>query len=206
MVSGSPMSAPRIESAPCELVAITASAGGLRALIALLSGLPADFPAPIAVVQHLDPHHESLLVPILARHTPLRMLQAEQAQRIEAGSVYVAPPDHHLLFSDRKTIQLTQTTAVHFVRPSADVLFESAAERFGPLLIAVILTGIGLDGAKGVRAVKRGGGRIIAQDPATSEFTGMPEAAVRTGDVDHVVALEEIAPLLSRLVRRPESS
>ncbi len=132
-----------------QVVAIAASAGGLTALATLLAGLPREFPLPLAIVQHLDPHHESRVADILARRTALRVKQAVAREPMLGGIVYVAPPDHHLLIGGGRSIKLTQTKRIHYVRPSADRLFESASRTCGAGVIAVVLTGAGRDGAEG---------------------------------------------------------
>ena len=137
---------------------------------------------------------------ILARKTSLRVKQAEDGERIAPGCVYTAPSDHHLLVGPEGTLALTSTDLVHFVRPSADILFESVAESFGSRAIAVVATGTGFDGATGVRAIKRSGGVVIVQDELSSEFFGMPGAAIDTGDVDHILPLDQIAAALTRLI------
>jgi two-component system chemotaxis response regulator CheB len=183
-----------------QIVAMAASAGGLNALSQVLAAIPADFPAPIVVVQHLDPRHRSLMATILGRRTALRVTEAKQGERAVPGTVYLAPPDHHLLIDASGVLTLTHTELVHFVRPSADLLFESAAAGFGERAIAVVLSGSGSDGTMGVRAIKKMGGTVIVQDQQTSEYYGMPGAAVQTGAVDFVLPLEEIAPALQTLV------
>ncbi len=185
---------------PLQMVAICASAGGLNALSQVLSGLPADFPVAIAVVQHLSSQFPSLLAEILSRRTQLLVKQAESGDLLLPGTVYVAPSDQHLLVNPDSTLSLSHSELVHFVRPSADLLFESAAASFKQQAIAVVLTGTGVDGAMGVRAIKEMGGTVIAQDQSTSEFFGMPEAAIKTGVVDLIVPLNEIAAALVNLV------
>jgi two-component system, chemotaxis family, protein-glutamate methylesterase/glutaminase len=195
--AGQPVPAPLF-----DIVAIAASAGGLRAISALLEFMPAEFPIPLAVVQHLDPHHRSLLVQILARRTRLQVAQAEDGLRLRAGWVYVAPPDQHFLVNADMTATLTRTELVHFVRPSADLLFESVAAAFGQRALAVVMSGTGRDGSMGVQAVKKMGGTVIVEDPATAEFAGMPEAAVRTDSADWIISLADIGPTIQRLVRQ----
>jgi two-component system chemotaxis response regulator CheB len=114
--------------------------------------------------------------------------------------VYIAPPDRHLLVEANGRLALTMSELVHFVRPSADLLFESVACSYGPGAIACVLTGSGTDGAMGVSAVKARGGMVLVQDPGTSEFSGMPEAAVATGGVDFILPLDEIAQAVIGLV------
>jgi len=185
-----------------DVVALAASAGGLTALSSVLAELPAEFPAGILVVQHLDPRHRSLMADILSRRTRLEVKQAEDGDRLVGGRVYIAPPNRHLLLNGDGTLSLTQTELVHFVRPSADLLFESVAASYKDRAIAVVLSGSGGDGSMGVKAIKKMAGTVLAQDERTSEFFGMPGAAIHSGSVDFVLPLEEIAPALVTLVMK----
>lgn len=187
-----------------DLVAFASSAGGLGALSAVLSGLPEDFPAAIAVVQHLDPRHRSLMAKILSGRTVLSVKEAEEGDRLRNGCVYIAPPDRHMLINTGGTITLTQSEMVHFVRPSADLLFESVAASHKDRAIAVVLTGSGSDGKMGVKAIKKMGGTVIAQNQETSEFFGMPGAAIESGNVDFILPLNEISSALVTLVMTGE--
>lgn len=176
-----------------EVLAAASSAGGIYALRELLGSLPAEFPVPILIVQHLDPHHRTVIADVIGRCTPLRVKLAEAGEAIRAGVVYLAPPDRHLLLNPDRSVKLSEAPLVHFVRPSADLLFGSVAEVYGTGVIACLLTGTGQDGAAGVRAVKAAGGTVIVQDPASAEFPGMPRAGIATGDVDLILPLSEIA-------------
>lgn len=187
-----------------DVVVMAASAGGIAALSKVLSELPGGFPVPIVVVQHLDPRHRSLLADILDRRTPLQVRQVRQGHKLEPSNVYLAPPDYHVLVNADGTLSLTHSKLVHFVRPSADLLFESVAGAFKDRVIAVVLTGTGSDGSMGVRAVKEVNGTVIAQDPEGAEFSGMPRAAIATGDVDFVLPVNEIADALVTLVSGEE--
>jgi two-component system chemotaxis response regulator CheB len=184
---------------PRSVVAMAASAGGFRALSTVLSGVPRDVPAAFVIVQHLDPNHPSVLAELLGRRCQLEVRQAAQDDDLREGLALVAPPDHHLLVSPEATCTLTTTELVHFVRPSADLLFESVAAAFGPAATAVVLSGTGVDGSLGVAAVKERGGTVIVQDSA--QFGGMPEAAVATGIVDIVLPLDRIARAVAEVVR-----
>jgi two-component system chemotaxis response regulator CheB len=184
-----------------EIVAIASSAGGLKALSQVLSALPADFPPSIVVVQHLDPRHRSMMADILSRRTPLQVKEAGEGDKLLPRNVYIAPPNKHLLVNPDGSLSLSQSELVHFVRPSADLLFESVAGSFKERAIAVVLSGSGSDGSMGVRAIKKVGGTVLAQDEASSEFFGMPGAAIQTGSVDFVLSLQEIPPALITLVR-----
>lgn len=186
-----------------QIVAIAASAGGLNALTHVLAELPRDFPAALLVVQHVDPRHRSLLADILSRRTQLVVKEAAEGSPVAAGNAFIAPPNRHLLVNPDRTVSLTQTELVHFVRPSADLLFESVAATYKERAIAVVLSGSGQDGAMGVRAIKKMGGTVIVQDSRSAEFSGMPDAAAQTGTADFVLALDEIAPALRTLCAPP---
>jgi two-component system chemotaxis response regulator CheB len=194
------------DGAAFDIVALAASAGGLTAISEVLSGLPADFPAAIVVVQHLDPRHRSLMADILSRRTQLKVKQAEEGDLLEPSTVYIARPNRHLLVNPDGSLSLTQSELVHFVRPSADLLFESVGASYKERSVAVVLSGTGNDGSMGVQAIKKMGGTVIAQDERTSEFFGMPGAAIKTGSVDFVLSLDEISSALLSLVRGGETN
>ena len=141
---------------------------------------------------------------ILSTRTALRVKEAEDRERLETGTVYIAPPNNHLLINPDGIVSLTQTELVHFVRPSADLLFESVAASYKDRSIAVVLTGSGSDGSLGLKAIKKMGGTVIAQDESSSEFFGMPGAAIQTGTVNFILPLKEIAPALVTLVMAGE--
>jgi two-component system chemotaxis response regulator CheB len=182
-----------------DVVALGASAGGVEALHVVVETLPVDFPAAVLIVQHMDPRHRSMLAGLLGRRCRLRVKQATNGEPIERGTVYIAQPDAHLLVRDGRLV-LTDTKHVHFSRPSIDLLFESVADAYGDRAIAVILSGSGVDGADGIRAVKAKGGTTIVQSPATAAHAGMPQAARATGCVDVTLPLEEIGPAIASLV------
>jgi two-component system chemotaxis response regulator CheB len=190
-------------NAAFDVVALAASAGGLAALNLVFAELPGDFPAALVVVQHLDPRHRSLMAEILGRRTRLRVKQAAEGDELRPGTVFIAPPDRHLLVNPDGTLSLARTQLVHFVRPSADLLFESVAASYRERAVAVVLTGTGIDGTMGVQAIKKMGGTVIAQDEPSSDFFGMPGAAIQTGSVDLILPLTGIAPALVGLVVKP---
>lgn len=183
-----------------DIIAIAASAGGVTALTKLLGRLPADFGATVLVVQHVDPRHRSLMPQVVGRQSRLPVTHAEEGTDLEPRHVYMAPPDRHMLIKRKGTLTLTDTELVNFVRPSADLMFESVAAAYGDRAIAIVLTGTGHDGAMGVTAIKQRGGTVVAQDEASSEFFGMPSSAIKTGAVDMVLPLDEIAPKLVALL------
>lgn len=182
-------------------IAIGASAGGLNALNQVLSDLPTDLPAAIVVVQHISAHYPSHLSEILNRHSKWDVKSAAEGDVLCPGKIYVAPPDQHLLVNPDHTISLSKSALVHFVRPSADLLFESVAANFKQRAIAIVLTGTGSDGSMGIKAIKQMGGVAIAQDQETAEFFNMPKAAIDTGGVDWVVPLNQIATTIVNLVQ-----
>lgn len=184
-------------SAPA-IVVVGVSAGGLRALGILLSGLPATFPVPIAVVQHRAAD-SVLLASLLQARAKLRVCEVEDKQPLEAGVVHLAPPDYHLLV-DRGHFSLTKDAPVAFSRPSIDVLFISAADALGPGVIGVVLTGANRDGARGLARVAARGGHTVVQEPASAEVPTMPEAALQLVPGATVLPLEAIADHLSRTV------
>jgi two-component system chemotaxis response regulator CheB len=189
-----------------DVVALGSSAGGLKALSLVLSDLPPEFPAALLVVQHLDPRHRSLMADILSRRTCLAVKEAEEGDEVVGGTVYIAPPNRHLLVNPNRTLSLSQSELVHFVRPSADLLFESVAACYRDRAIAVVLTGSGSDGSMGVKAIKKMGGTVIVQDRESSEFFGMPDAAMHASTVDFILPLGEISAALVSLVMREEGA
>jgi two-component system chemotaxis response regulator CheB len=189
------------EQANC-VIAIAASAGGLNALSVILGGLPADFPAAIAIVMHVSPDHKSLLAEILKCRTLLNVRQAKIGDMLCHSTVFVAIPNHHMFVLPGGIIEISSATAgkVHYVRPSAEPLFASVALMYKSNAIAVVLTGGDGDGSIGVRIIKENGGTVIAQDRLTSQDFSMPESAIETGNVDFILPLGEIAPKLIQLV------
>ena len=186
---------------PRYAVALAASAGGISALLHILASLPRDFAAPLLIVQHLSPRYHSRLAEIFDRRAKLMVVQVRGGEQATAGRVYVAPPDRHLLVGSTGLLELSDLAKVQHVRPSADVLFASLAEAWGEGAIAVVLTGTGHDGAEGVCAIKEHGGTVIAQDEASAEFFGMPDAAFQPGRVDRVLPSKRIASVLVELTR-----
>lgn len=184
-----------------QVIALVGSAGGLRGFTRVLEQLPGDFEAAIVIVLHLQAAHPSMLATILARSSRLPVKQAEAGDVIEAGHVYVAPPAAHLLVAADGTMQLDNRPPIHFLRPSADVLLESLATTYAGDCLAVVFSGTGSDGAAGAAALKDAGGVVLAQDEASSEFFGMPAAAIASGAVTEVLALDRIAPALVEFVR-----
>ena len=184
-----------------RLVVVGASLGGVAALCRLCMHLPSDFPAPICVVLHVGAHR-SVLPEILGRAGPLRVVHGAGGQVPKPGTIYIAPPDQHMRV-DGEVIRLLRGPKEHHARPAIDPLFRSAARTYGARTIGVVLTGMLDDGTTGMQAIKQSGGTCVVQDPAEAEAPSMPSSVLRYVDVDHCVRLDDLAPLLSRLVREP---
>lgn len=183
-----------------KLVVVGTSLGGLHALEVVLRGLPADFPVPIAAVQHRGVEVETMLVPLLQHHCALPVTEASDKELLVGGHVYVAPPDYHLLVDGGRMALSTDERVLH-ARPSIDVLFESAADSYRAAVLGVVLTGASSDGTNGAMRIRRLGGRVVAQDPATAEAPEMPRAVIDAGAADRVLPLDEIAPFLNVMVQ-----
>jgi len=183
-----------------RIVAVVASTGGPAALKDLLADLPGDLPAPVLVVQHIAHGFTAGLAAWLDLGTALRVKVAEEGEPLAPRTVYFAPEDRHLGISARGAVALSTAPPVGGFRPSGTFLFEAAAGAFGASAVAVILTGMGEDGVAGLRSVRQAGGRVLAQDQATSVVFGMPGAAVAAGLADEVLPPDAIAARLAALV------
>jgi two-component system chemotaxis response regulator CheB len=188
-----------------DIVVIGASAGGVEALLELVTTLPKDFPAPIFVVQHVAPYSPSLMPQLLSRVSALPAKHPENGETIEPGVIYVAPPDHHLLIEDDHVL-VTRGPKENRFRPSIDALFRSAAYTYGPRVIGVVLTGYLDDGTSGLWSVQRLGGLVVVQDPADAHFPAMPINALEFVTADYIVPLSQIGSLLTRLTTEPPAS
>ena len=178
-----------------SIAVVGASWGGLAALSKLVKGLPKEFPIPVAVVQHRSKHADDLLASLLQDLTPLRVVDVEDKEPFEAGTVYIAPANYHLLV-DEGHFTLTTDPMVRFSRPSIDVTFMSAGDAYPNATIGVILTGANDDGSRGLKHIVDRGGKGIVQDPETAESKTMPAAALRAVPQAEVLPLEAIAPRL----------
>jgi two-component system chemotaxis response regulator CheB len=185
-----------------EAVVVGASAGAVDALAALFPTLPQDYPLPFMVVVHVPPERNSLLVDLFRAKCRVQVCEAQDKEPIQASTVYFAPPDYHLLVELDRRLSLSSEEPVSFSRPSIDVLFESAAEAYGPALIGVVLTGANRDGARGLRAVRDAGGTALVQDPDLAHAPEMPRAALLDCPEALSMSLEEIAAFLQKVVNR----
>ena len=185
-----------------KVVVIGASAGGVEALPMIINCLPIDFPWPVVITVHLLRSKESFLAEFMNKKSYLRVKEAESCDILTPGTVYLAPSNYHLLIEDDLRLTLSVDEPVNFSRPSIDVLFESAADAIGRDLIAIILTGANSDGAEGIRRVKELGGLTIVQDPKSAKMKAMPEQAIAATEIDHIIEIKEITPLLIRLAQK----
>ena len=183
-----------------KIVAVGASTGGPTALSSFLGGLPTDFPLGIVIVQHITDGFEPGLVHWLSSNTPLEVLLAENGDTISPGKVYISPAQHHTGVTAENKIYLSDAPPLNNHRPSVDALFESAAEAYGNRAIGILLTGMGADGAKGLKIMRDCGAHTIAQDRNSSVVYGMPREAVKLDAVSEVAPLDKIPEILGKLV------
>lgn len=182
-----------------SIVVIGASAGGVPALQAVVASLPADLAAAVFVVLHIRPDAVSRLPEIISRSGPLSAQQAEDGDKIRAGCIYVAKPDHHLLV-DKTHVGVKKGPKENRFRPAIDALFRSAAYTHGPRVIGVVLSGALDDGTSGLWSIKRLGGTTIVQDPREASFDSMPLSALEQVDIDHTLPTNEIGQKVAQLV------
>src|SRR5438034_5845934 len=193
---GSP---PRHEGFP--VVGLGASAGGLDAARRLLAALPADTGMAFILIQHLDPTHASMMVDLLAGHTPMKVQQAADGMPLEREHVYLIPPGTYLSIGGG-ALRLSQPQERHGARLPFDFFLRSLAEEFGERAVCVILSGTGGDGSLGLKAVKKKGGLVIVQDPDDAEYDGMPRSAIMAGAVDLVLPVAKIPEILAKYGRQ----
>ena len=186
------------------IVALVASAGGVDALSRVLRALPRELPASVIALLHIPPDRESVLPEVLRRVTALGVQPARDGDTLDRGRVLVAPPGRHVLVTTDLRIALIDSGALPPSRPSADLLLTTLAVVVGRRAIAVVLSGQGHDGATGASAIHRFGGTLVATDEASSQYFSMPSATIeREQVVDHIVDLDDVAPLLLTLISTP---
>jgi two-component system chemotaxis response regulator CheB len=215
-LSPEPIPAQSIEPAPgnvlfqkqAKIIVIGVSTGGPAALEALLPQLPADFPVPILIVQHMPQLFTAMLAERLNRECALSVCEAAPGMRLEPGAIFIARGDWHLelarlAFGSGYALRLSQSAPEHFCRPSVDVLFRSAAQAYGDAVIGVVLTGMGSDGLEGCKSIHNAGGRVLVQDRASSAVWGMPAVVAEAGLAHRILPLSAIATELQRLCPAP---
>jgi two-component system chemotaxis response regulator CheB len=202
--------APRRAAAPCrprgpiEVVAIGVSTGGPNALADLLPSLPGSFPVPVLVVQHMPPMFTRLLADRLDVQSALRVVEAQAGDQLEAGGVWIAPGDYHMVVQrDGATVRIGTHQGPHenSCRPSVDVLFRSVSDVYGDRAMAVVLTGMGQDGLLGCERLHEAGARILVQDAATSVVWGMPGFVANAGLAEAVLPLQALGPAITARAR-----
>lgn len=182
---------------PGAIVVAGGSRGGVAALQQLLSSLPPDFPAPFAVVLHRDRTSDHVLLRVIGRQSSLPVEEVTDKLPLQSGRVFVAPADYHLLIEEGH-FALSVDPPVRWSRPSIDLLFESAADAYGPNVIGIVLSGANDDGARGAARISQCGGRIAIQDPSTAECPIMPRAALAATQSSHVHPLDQLGVWLAQ--------
>jgi two-component system chemotaxis response regulator CheB len=202
------LSAPRfpLSSSPGvpQVIAIGASTGGPNALAEVFARLPAQFPVPIVIAQHMPPMFTRLLAERLSVQFPIPVHEASSGSVLQPGQAWIAPGDHHMIVvrdNSQARVRLNQDPPENSCRPAVDVLLRSVASAYGPNSLTVILTGMGQDGLRGCEAIREAGGQILAQDEATSVVWGMPGYVARAGLADRVLPLSLIADEIVRRVQ-----
>lgn len=188
-----------IASGQYHAVVMGVSAGGLLALSKILPELDADYPLPVLIVQHMRPDSDGFLWQHLDKLSRVTVKEAEDKEAIQPKTVYIAPPDYHLLVEPNRTIALSAEERVNYSRPSIDVLFETAAEVYQQGLIGVILTGANSDGTMGLKKIKHYAGLAIVQSPDSAEYDIMPCSAIASVAVDHIVPLAKLGHFLNAI-------
>jgi two-component system chemotaxis response regulator CheB len=195
-------------AARVEIVAVGVSTGGPNALSVLLAGLPAQFPVPVLIVQHMPPMFTRLLAERLAAASALTIHEGTSGALLEPGQAWLAPGDYHMVLAEDARgcrLRLHQGPLENSCRPSVDVLFRAVAEAYGPGVLGVVLTGMGQDGLRGCERIRDAGGQVLVQDEATSVVWGMPGFVARAGLADQVLPLDQLAPAILERVRRRRS-
>lgn len=197
-----PTANPREPETRIEAIVLGASAGAVEALFLLLPTLPRGYALPLLVVVHSPPDQKSVLAELFQTRCQIEVKEAEDKEPIRAGTIYFAPPNYHLLVEPDRRLSLSSDAPVLFSRPSIDVLFESAADVYGPALAGIILTGASSDGARGLQAVCEAGGIALVQSPESAHAPAMPVAALAASPSACVLSLEQMAEFLQDLSRK----
>lgn len=186
-----------------EAIVMGASAGAIEALSAILPALPRDYPQPIMIVVHLPIDKKSVIPELFSQKCEMNVREADDKCPIEPGTIYFAPADYHMLVEEEKVISLSTEEAVNYSRPSIDVLFETAADVYGPALLAIVLTGASNDGARGLAQIVAAGGQALVQNPVRAYATEMPLAAINTCPEAAILEPEQIREHLLKLNSKP---
>jgi two-component system, chemotaxis family, protein-glutamate methylesterase/glutaminase len=189
-----------------RMVVIGGSAGSLEVVLRMFSALPQHTGASFIIVFHRKNTNDSILTELLGLRTKMNVLEVEDKEPILPDSIYIAPPDYHLLLEDEKTFALDSSEKVQFSRPSIDVTMESVAEVYGRKAIGILLSGANADGAKGLQSIKDSGGIALVQDPSTAEVGFMPAQAVSIGAFSEIVDGEQLGPRLAEYLKGSHKS
>ncbi|MBS1564275.1 MAG: chemotaxis protein CheB [Bacteroidetes bacterium] len=189
-------------AAPYKMVMIGGSAGSLDVILKIIDVLPAGIAAPVVVLLHRKSSNDGILVELLSTRTRLHVKEIEEKEAIQPGWLYIVPGDYHLLLEKDFSFSLDDSEKVNYSRPSIDVSFESAADVYGPALIAVLLSGANIDGVEGLRKVKEQGGLTIVQEPGTAEVDYMPRQAIKNVEIDIVAGADQLGAILNELLHR----
>ncbi|MBC7935875.1 MAG: chemotaxis protein CheB [Rhizobacter sp.] len=181
------------------LIIIGGSSGSLEVLMKVLPALKKDFAIPLIIIMHRNTVADSALTELFASRTSLNVKEADEKDALQAGYIYIAPPDYHLLTEADRTLSLDVSERVHYCRPSIDVSFMSAAVAYKNELVAILLSGANADGAAGIKTIKEAGGYTIVQEPGEAGVSYMPEQALLTNAVDRVMKGDELAEWLNNL-------
>lgn len=188
-----------MSESPAKAIVVGGSAGAVQALSRILPALPADFPQALLIVVHVPPDRDNALIPLYQSKCQVEVKEAEDKEPVRPGVVYFAPSDYHLLVETNGSVSLSSDEPVNMSRPAIDVLFESAADAFGPELTAIVLTGANHDGASGAKAVAAAGGSVVVQRPEGAYAVAMPTAALAACPDARQLSIDEIASYLVSL-------
>lgn len=186
-----------------QAIVVGASAGGVEALLSIFGALAPGFSLPIIAVLHLPDERRSQLAEVFDRRVAMTVVEARDKEQIQPGTLYFAGPGYHLSVEQDRSLSLSQEERVHHSRPAIDYLFESAADAYGPNLLAILLTGANQDGARGLAHVKQRGGITVVQEPSDARVSVMPKAALALHTPDHILTLSRIGDLLASLESSP---
>jgi two-component system chemotaxis response regulator CheB len=182
-----------------QLILIGGSAGSLDVILKLVPAL--ELPAPFAIVMvlHRKASNDDILVDLLNAKTDWAVKEAEEKEPVLPGNIYIAPADYHLLLEKDKTFSLDVSEKINYSRPSIDITFESAAEAYGPALLAILLSGANADGVDGMKYIKELGGICVAQEPGSAEVSFMPMQAIAQVAIDHILPANQLAAFINQL-------
>lgn len=183
----------------CELLIIGGSAGSLDVLLHIMPEIDSAISFPIILVLHRRNTTDNTLTDLLCAKTKMQVKEADEKDILNPGTVYIAPPDYHLLIEKNRTLSLDFSEKVHYSRPSIDVTMQSGADVFGEKTVCILLSGANADGVEGLSAVKGKGGIIVAQNPETAEVSYMPQQAISNLNIDKVLKIEEMAEFINTL-------